>query len=798
MKFNVKHLALASTALVLAWPAATSFAQVNGLEEIVVTARQRQENLVDIPLSITTFSSENIDQTQLKDIQDLQKFTPGFSYRQANTQTGARMLPSYRFRGMNAGAGQSLAQLGAVFVDGLYLLGGAQSMTFDDVERIEVIKGPQSAYFGRSTFGGAVNFITKEPKDHFSARASASAESYDGRTVGLSAEGPLTDWASFRISGSSNQVAGQYKSSDGGRIGRQRTDTINGQLILKPVDGLKIRLRYTYADSDDSPAALVDMNAGRADIEGNSHECQPGTAKYWCGELPKMGATGVPKNVFDQPTSMVTPAFAQTAFPNMVRDILNNNKNNPQTATDFALHNRLPSLDHLGLHGIFNWFTAEAEYETSGGYALHGAFGKSTSRVISASSLQADGASVSIVPGIWENTEGEVRLSSPQDQRLTWLVGGNVFRQAELGIPTSGFSVRVNTTNGFIYTAPQLYASQSQVNYWGVFAGAHYSILDNLSLDLEGRYQHDKVTNAYQTVAQLAVAYKAFAPRVILTYHPMQDFTVYASWARGVNPGFTNASVPLYSATLQAQIKADPGYIDRTGAETLDSFEIGVKQQLSWLRYGLTVYYGKWKNLKNQVNYTCPANQCGPTVLAPFASVYTVRTGKLLGLEAEVNAAVTENIDLSGTLELVGSRFDGYSSPTAFQATGRTFGTNLAVFEYPTSSASVQAGYHRPINDEYSWYVRSEFSYTGKTYLDEFNQAWIGAATNVNLRIGVQAANKRVEFYTTNLFDNDQWQGGRRGSTATNTRNPVVTNVPSAFVIAPRKRAFGVRASYEF
>src|SRR6185436_3898877 len=127
-------------------------------------------------------------QAQLKDMQDLTKFTPGFSYRQMNIQSGGRLLPSYRFRGMNAGAGGSLSQLGAVFIDGLYLLGGAQSITFDDVERIEVIKGPQSAYFGRSTFGGAINFITKEPKNEWSARISSSIESYGGNTFGIAGE----------------------------------------------------------------------------------------------------------------------------------------------------------------------------------------------------------------------------------------------------------------------------------------------------------------------------------------------------------------------------------------------------------------------------------------------------------------------------------------------------------------------------------------------------------------------------------------------------------------------------------
>ncbi len=796
MRLKAYRNALAYTALLCAVPGAAAFAQ-GVLEEIVVTARQREENLTDIPLAITSFSAASIDQAQLKDIQDLQKFTPGFSYRQMNTQNGARTLPSYRFRGMNAGAGQSLGQLGAVFVDGLYLLGGAQNLTFDDVERIEVIKGPQSAYFGRSTFGGAINFITKQPADHFTARGSGSIESYNGHTFNLSAEGPLTDWASFRLSGSSNQVAGQYRSSDGGRIGEQKTDTVNAQLVLRPTDNLKLRVRYTHTETNDSPALIVDMNASKPNIQGST-ECLRGTFQFWCGEIPKMGSPGIPKNLWDVPTSFVTQALSQTTSPNIIRDILNNNKANPLTAVDFALHNRLPSLNHMGQRGLFDWITAEATYDFADGYTLYGAFGDSLSRSISVQSAQLDGASASIIPGVWEDTEGEVRLSSPQDQRFTWLVGGNVFRQAELGIPTSGFAVRANTTGGITYAAPQIYASQSQVKYWGVFAGAHYSILDSLSLDLEGRYQRDSVTTAYGTPAQVTLNFTGFAPRVILSYKPMSDMTVYTSWARGINPGFSNAAVPLYSAALQTQIKSDPGYVDKTGAETLDSFEIGLKQQTSWFRYAITGYYGKWSNLKNQVNYACPANACGPTVIAPFATVYTVRTGKLLGLEVEANAAVNENIDIGGSLDIIGSRFNGFASPTAFAATGMTFGSNLKVFEYPTSSASLTAGYHRPINDEYSWYVRGELTYTGRTYTDEFNQSWIGSANNVNLRIGAQGGNKRVEAYVTNLFENNQWGGGRRGSTSIDPRPAVTTQYPTVFLMVPRKRSIGVRASYEF
>lgn len=800
MRFKKLRHRLTYAALLLVVPTSAAFAQSSvGLEEIVVTARQRQENLTDIPLAITTLTAASIEQSQIRDMSELAKFTPGFTYRQQNTGNGGRILPSYRFRGMNAGVGGSLSQLGAVFVDGLYLLGGAQSMTFEDVERVEVIKGPQSAYFGRSTFGGAINFITREPKDEYSARVGMSAESYGGRNFSLSAEGPIIrEKLLFRVSGESNQIGAGYTASDGGKIGRQRTDTINATLVAKPIDGLTVRVRYTHAVDDDSHPAFVDLNASKPNIEGSSAECLRGTLKYWCGELPKMGDPGVPKSVIDTSTSFITPSFARSNLPNIIPDILNFNRANPRVTRDYPLHDQLPDLDHMGLHGKFDWITADLSYDFGDGYNFRAAFGDSTSKITSAGSSMVDGAAANVIPVMWENIEGEMRISSPQDQRLTWLIGANVFRQAELGQPTGGLSVRVDVNNNIVYNIPAFYASQNKVNYWGIFAGAHYSILDNLKLDLEGRFQRDKVTNAFQTTSETSQSFNAFAPRVILTYHPMQDMTVYGSWARGVNPGFNNAAFALLSPAMAATVRADPGFVERTGAETLDSFEIGLKQQIDWLRYAVAIYYGKWNNLKNQVAFACPGNICGPGFVANFATLFTVRQGTLKGLEAEVNAAITDNWDVDATLELIGSRFNSFASPTAFAGTGLTQGTNLKIFEYPVASASLSSTYRIPINDELTWYVRGEGTYTGKTYVDEFNQAWIGAAYNLNLRTGVSGQGKRIEAYVTNVFDQNQWVGGRRGSSVIDPRPAVSTQYPTAFLTAPRKRAMGIRASYEF
>jgi iron complex outermembrane receptor protein len=769
------------------------------LEEIVVTARQRSEKLMEIPLSITSLSADQIEQAQIRDMTELTKFTPGFNFKNQNTQTGARVLPSYRFRGMNAGVGGSLSQLGAVFIDGLYLLGGAQALTFDDIERIEVIKGPQSAYFGRSTFGGAVNFITRQPGNDFSGRAALSVETRDSRSASLSFEGPvIEDRLFFRVSGTSNQMGAHYKTSDGGELGRQRTDSGSVQLIAKPNDNLEIRAHYLRSEGDDSSPAIVDLNASRPDIQGNPAECTRGTLPFWCGQLPKLGDVGVPSSIIDTTTNFVTPAFARSNSPNIISDILNNNQANPLSRTDFALHDRLPNIDHMGLESEFDRYALSVDYDFADGYTFHVAGQDSTSRLISVSSLLKDGASVFIIPAVFENKEGEVRVSSPENEKFTWLAGANVFEQKELGSPAAGNGVRVDAANNVVYSAPQFYGSQGKVSYWGVFGGLHYEIVDKLSLDVEGRYQRDRVTNSFDSPSAQSATFKAFAPRVILSYKGFEGTTLYASWSRGVNPGFVNSQTALLSTALQTQVRADPGYVDRVGKETLDNYEIGIKQQLDFMRYSVSAYYADWKNLKNQIFYFCPGLQCGPGFFAPLVGIFTARSGTLKGIEGEFNVAVTDELSADLTFEVIDSQFDSFSSPTAAAATGRTSGTDLKVFEYPVASGAFASTYRAPLVENYDWYVRAEVTYTGKTYTDEFNQSWVGDYFTANARIGISGDGKRLEIYGTNLFNQDQWVAGRRGSTQLDPRPAFATQYPTAFLTPARKQAFGVRASYEF
>jgi outer membrane receptor protein involved in Fe transport len=129
----------------------------NVLEEVTVTARKREESLKDVPVSISVISADFINESGIRDQFDLFQLTPGINYGEARDRNGAR--PG--IRGVQAQNQSALRQKVSVFIDGMPVLGNYGSMQFAGLERVEVLRGPQSTAFGRATFGGALNYVTR-------------------------------------------------------------------------------------------------------------------------------------------------------------------------------------------------------------------------------------------------------------------------------------------------------------------------------------------------------------------------------------------------------------------------------------------------------------------------------------------------------------------------------------------------------------------------------------------------------------------------------------------------------------
>ena len=223
---KARNLIVASLMAPLALPVGQgALGQGLALEEIVVTARKRDENIYEIPISVSAMSQLQLDRTGINNPEDLSAFIPGLDF-QGSTSTGSRQNPAIRFRGLNQQLITPSSQIGALFWDGSYVGGGGGFLPFTDIERVEVIKGPQTAYFGRNTFSGAVNIIPKLPGDEFEGFVAFdwSPSQADEFNIEGAIGGPITDKVGMRLYAGFDQDGGDFKTQEDQKAYAQTKD----------------------------------------------------------------------------------------------------------------------------------------------------------------------------------------------------------------------------------------------------------------------------------------------------------------------------------------------------------------------------------------------------------------------------------------------------------------------------------------------------------------------------------------------------------------------------------------------
>ena len=242
------------------------------IEEITVTARKRDESIADAPYTITALTAEQIELRGINQLSDVVGYTPGFFFSDNNVGANQRSHKRLIFRGMNPRTDIPTRQASAMFIDGAATV-GAEIGGMENVERIEVLKGPQGAHFGRSTYTGAINVITKDPGDEFSGRINLEAGEHGTTRAGVSLEGPLGDNLGYRLSVSSYETDGMYDNAvvPGQKLGAQSTDDMALTVVFSPSDRIKIKARYHTWEDDDG----ADASTGY-DYRSGHHNCSPG------------------------------------------------------------------------------------------------------------------------------------------------------------------------------------------------------------------------------------------------------------------------------------------------------------------------------------------------------------------------------------------------------------------------------------------------------------------------------------------------------------------------------------------
>lgn len=254
---------VASAWIAVATVSTMPLAALAQIEEVVVTTRKREENLQDIPLAVSAITAEQIQRQGINSLADVVQNQPSVKFDQSFGPADNRIT----VRGLSNTRGRSNV---AFLIDGIdvttenLISAGsgllANRRLLSDVERIEVVKGPQSALFGRSAFAGAISYITKEPADEFEGRFNVDIGDYGRRTVDGGISGPITDTISLAVSGVQFNEDGYYTNSlTGADVGG--SDGVGGALtaVWRPTDAVKVKGRLETSKEHYDPRAVVNL-----------------------------------------------------------------------------------------------------------------------------------------------------------------------------------------------------------------------------------------------------------------------------------------------------------------------------------------------------------------------------------------------------------------------------------------------------------------------------------------------------------------------------------------------------------
>lgn len=784
------YVSVPLTAMAFAQPALAQQSEGADAFDIVVTARKKEENLLTVPVAVSAMTSETLAATGVRNITEISHFTPGLiSEPEGSGGLPDRSANRLVFRGLST-------TLGTIFINGAPYT-GTNSPDVTDIERFEVLTGPQSVYFGRSTFSGAVNYVTRKPSDEFHLSASAEASSYGTFEFRGSVEGPIIPgFLTARLSGRHYQTDGQYRSGvNGMRLGQQRTDNFSVALAATPSDRVSMSLYYAFSEDEDSqPAATKLRTYGTTP----TLDCDlGGTSAYFCGALPDLSGL--------DPTQI----GENTRFTPYVRSEYVDN------ARGYPLFGIGPKLDHFGLKRRIHHVNARIDVESEGGWQfsalgsytntkatnIRGLLGSDTSDIVNpfppVLGPNPEYISLSSIAQLDKSDLfGELRVSSPQDSRVRATVGASYFKT--YGPPEVGFGI-VNL--GRLPSAGQGGIDTGNKTP-AVFGGLYFDVTDKLTVSAEARYQWDKIFQ--QSVLPVGQAFqntfKSFSPRVTLDYQMSPAHMAYATFSRGYTPGGFNPQIVNLNDEQASQLP--PGLGITYDQEKLDNFEIGHKGR--WfgnrLRTTLALYYMKFSN--GQV--TNNVFLAGPPATS-LAIVTNVGKVDLWGAEFTANLQVNDNLSIAGTLDYNDDEIKTFIYPDGDFIQGSTDVTGNMLDHVSKWRFSLSPTYAFDISDHTKARLRVDWLYRSKWFIDPSNTAYIKGRSLVNARFTLDFNDSvSVEMFVRNLFNDDTLTEGLRApETLYSTTPPAYTStitptVNSIFLGLPDKRSFGVKTSVRF
>lgn len=738
---------------------------VDQIQEIVVTAQKREQRIQDIPFSVTAISAEDMERAGARDFHDLLMSIPGVSY------SGAEPGQSrYAIRGISTAASSPTV---GIYLDDVSLItigtgfSGAADPMLVDLERVEVLKGPQGTLYGGSAMGGAIKYVSRQPVlNQFLITAGGGVGSVRGGGVSYNAESfvnlPLiNDRLAVRIGGAYRLDAGY-------------------------VDNVPDGQAQVWSHSVTSPPAAFDpltyssqSSFGRKNANERSTFTSRVSAKY----TPDDFTTIVPIATI-QRSDKANPDDFFTNLPNFQ----NSARFSQPTRDDLSVYslNAVRQLGGVTLTSLTGYVDRTIEWDRD--YSLYIA---SLAPVLLPNNSYNESNTSS------RTFTQELRVASSDSQSaLKWVLGIYYSHQRDdlfQRVDTVGAGAVFGTGTDITYSGDQLtfttqeavfgdltYALNSQ---WELSAGLRwFDIKQTINGDFNGVFNggHSEVDSKRSTDV-------GFTPKYSVTYRPMDDHLLYGTASKGFRqggPNRFNTDSPLCEPDFQRLgITRAP---DSYQADSLWTYELGSKNEFGHRSVlNAAIYYTDWKKIQQQVNL----NSCG------FQFVGNVGAATVKGAELSAESALGSGVLVGGTASYTATRIT-QTAPGVSAQVGQE------VLDTPKWMGSLYGDYRFLNRGQWTGNFRAEYQYHGAN-LRQFES--LATVTYANATLGEipDATQIQAAYHVVNANFNFVNGAIQYRFYADNLTNAVpyldfsrASGVSSATTLRPRTIGVGIRMTF--
>jgi outer membrane receptor protein involved in Fe transport len=822
MRRHSAYSALASLVigLVVGSPAASAQTApgATAVEEIVVTTRRRAENLQDVPIAIDVLTAEFIKEAGIRRLEDIVKFSPSVQFDRAFSQNSVRVA----IRGLSNTRGRANV---AFLVDGIDvtsettgtnagspLLVNQRLLT--DVERIEVVKGPQSALYGRAAFAGAINYITAEPGDSFESNVSLdfAEDGFIETSGGVSL--PLSDTLGVRLTGVYWEDDGHYPNVTSG----EEFDGGDGYgaaatTVWRPIDGLKFKGRLSWTDDDYEPGAVASLKSRQIAVPLPA-DAAPVTSTTEALLVPRVGdASGLAVHSSEDP-------LTGSDYPGNELEVFRAS---------------LVATWNVGAYTLSS-YTGYTDADMSQRYDLDRQSADNPDTLLGHGEVDTVGDTQQI--------SQEIRLASSWENSPIQITVGGLYWDEERddhsrNIAAVCFDSAACFADGFsswqeLYA--EIYANtfnyreprSAETEHRSAYAMLEWSITESLKLTLEDRYTDEDFEATVQSGASCVNAYPSnlnclpgvtltgengsdyHTPKVTVDWRASESVLFYASAGKGVKP----AGISLLTLPIPFILPLDPYFFDE---EELWAYEIGAKTDWTGdfgaLVFNAAAFYQ---------DYTDKQTNTQQEVFAGFVIgvVSNASSATAFGIELEASwQTPLDGLTLGLGYTWLDTEYDDFKDATRSSSRIAIAGTCGEVVDIggiphceldlsgnelefaPEHSLLLTGNYSWPVpGTDFSLFTDWNVKYTDERFTSADNFTKLDDYWLADWRAGLSGEKWSFIGYVDNVFDEDtiSSSGGNidlaEGYVDSGSLAP--PGLPTAFL--PRPRTFGIRLLYNF